>query len=125
MAIQLGGIELPEDLVWEDEFLFDPVAQNQTRTEGGALIVEETALTAGRPITLVGGANAGWITRAQLIALRALADEADEVHTLTLNDSREFTVMFARPAIEATPIVPFNVPAAGDFYALTLKLFTV
>lgn len=124
--MQIATLTLPEDLVWQDEFVHDPVAQQQTRTEGGVLIVEETATTAGRPITLVGGPDAGWITRATLIALRALADSANTTHTLTLNDGRTFEVMFVRPgAIAVEPIVPFNNPLSGDFYALTLKLFTV
>lgn len=124
--MQLGAITLPDDLLWQDEFAHDPVAQSLTRTEGGALIVEETALAAGRPITLVGGQDAGWITRAQLVALRALADTANTEHLLTLNDGRTFDVVFARPgAIEAEPIVPFNLPLTGDFYALSLKLITV
>lgn len=125
MAITLATLTLPEDLLWQDEFLHDAVAQNTTRTEGGALIVEESAITAGRPITLVGGADAGWMTRSDLIALRALADAAATTRLLTLNDGRTFNVMFARPAIEAEPIIAFNFPVAADFYAVTLKLFTV
>lgn len=125
MAITLASLTLPDDLIWTDEFAFDAVAQSQTRTEGGALIIEETALIAGRPITLAGGADAAWITRAQLIALRALADAPSTPRVLTLHDGRTFSVMFARPAIEADPIIAFNAPIPGDFYAVILNLFTV
>ena len=123
--ITIDALTLPDDLLWADEFAFEEVAQEQTRTEGGALIVEETALTGGRPITLRGASDAGWFTRTQLLALQALAANANTAHTLTLHDSRSFQVQFARPAIEAEPIVNYSDPAGGDFYAVTLKLIEI
>lgn len=123
--MQIDDLVLPTDLIWTDEFGHDAVAQALTRTEGGALIVEETALIAGQPITLTGGRDAGWITREDLIALRALADDPLATYTLELNDAREFTVMFRRPALQAEPVIPYSAPDDADAYAITINLITV
>lgn len=124
--MQIDDLSLPAELLWTDEFGFDAVAQALTRTEGGALIVEETALVAGRLITLTGSRNATWISRADLIELRALADDPLASYTLTLNDAREFTVMFRRPAIAAEQLAPFQQPVDTDWYVLLgINLITV
>ncbi len=55
----LDGIELPDDLLWVDEFDWNPVAQDIERSLTGALMVQEQAKLYGRPITLTGGDEAG------------------------------------------------------------------
>lgn len=124
--ITLDGVELPEDLLWQDEFAYDAVAQSLTRFEGGGLLVEETALQAGRPITLAGDVQSGWILRTALLAVGSLAAAANTTYELVLNDGRTFNVIFARPKpISAEPIIPYSTPASGDFYAVTIRLLTV
>ena len=124
--ILIDALELPKDLVWADEFDFDAVAQEQTRTEGGQIIVEETALTAGQPITLRGSERTTWMTRTDLIALRALANAANTTYTLTLHDGRTFDVVFAKPAIESNPLIDYSHPLPDDQYVLTaVRLLTV
>lgn len=122
MSVTLAGIDLPPDILWTDEFDHDAIAQAQTRTLGGALVVEETALTAGRRITL-GGASI-WVTRATVKALRALSEQADTVHTLNLR-GQTFSVIFERPAIEAQAVIELADATDTDRYEITLHLLTV
>lgn len=138
MTASLAGIALPEDIQWTDEFTAWRVGQIIRPTLTGALIVQESALQAGRPITLQGYDDGGGvyvapITLAQLNALLALEEVAAGADmTLQLLGSgettRTFTVRFRRtdgPAIEAVPI-KYQIPAeAGDYFLATLRLIQV
>jgi alpha-D-ribose 1-methylphosphonate 5-triphosphate synthase subunit PhnH len=138
MTATLAGIALPDDIQWVDEFTAWRVGQLIRPTLTGALIVQESALQAGRPITLQGfddGSNrfVAPITLAQLQALQALEEVAGAAPmTLVLlaagDTTRSFTVRFRRtdgPAIEARPI-KYQVPAeAGDWFIATLRLIQV
>jgi hypothetical protein len=133
----LDGIELPDDMWWSDEFNAWRVGQNVRTSLTGALIVQEGALQAGRPITLesqqIGSA---WIAPVTLDVLRALQAKEQVAgatpFVLTLpghnTGSRDFDVIWRRtsgPAIEARPI-RFAIPQLdGDYYAVTLRLMTV
>lgn len=131
MAITLNGITLPQGLRWADEFAWSPVAQASEYTLTGSLIVEQSTKQAGRPITLIGGKNFAWMTRAEVVALKALLD-AGEAMTLTLHDARTFAVIPAADeplTVAALPIVkdsgPAN-PSNGTRYVLeSLKLIEV
>jgi len=144
MAITLDTITLPDDLLWIDEFAFSAIVQQGDYALDGALILQESTVLAGRPITLVGAQDKAWATRATVLALQALADAAtDTNHTLTLNDARTFTVRFRRSSpsnllsssgsstsnsglpFTATPVIPFSDPASDDAYVLTVNLFVV
>jgi hypothetical protein len=92
MAITLGALTLPQGLRWSDEFSWSALAQTTEYSLTGALIVEQATKQAGRPITLIGGNQWAWLTRAQAAALKALLDAGNEM-TLTLHDSRTFTVL--------------------------------
>jgi hypothetical protein len=124
MAITLGALVLPSGLVWSDEFAWTPVAQTMERTLTGALVIEEAAKTAGRPITLT-GAKAGadytaLVARGQayrgfssLNALRTALVAPGASFTLTLHDSRTFTVA---PRQDADgPLSVESMPAYKDF----------
>ena len=138
MTASLAGIELPYDIQWVDEFTAWKVGQIIRPTLTGALVVQESALQAGRPITLRGFDDGGLrfvapITLATLNALRALEETAGGASmTLVLpaagDTTRSFTVRFRRtdaPAIEAAPI-KFIVPAeAEDRYLATIRLIQV
>jgi hypothetical protein len=106
-----GTINLPGDLVWQDEFKWSPVATAVAVTLGGALIVEKSTQLAGRPITLGGISNAAFLTSAQLDELRAAEiAQGDTPMTLTLHDGRAFTVLFFgsgnQPAVDGTQAYP-------------------
>lgn len=109
MAITLGALTLPQGLRWADEFEWTPLAQATEYSLTGALLVEQATKQAGRPITLVGGKDFAWLTRAQAAALKALLDTGAAM-TLTLHDARTFTVL---PANDA-PLVIAPLPRVRD-----------
>lgn len=125
--MQLDDIVLPDDLLWVDEFDWSPVTQSMALTLTGALLVESAVQLAGRPITLVGGQDYGWTTRAVVVALKAKAANPVIEMVLTLNDYRQFNVIFnhAQTAIEARDLQGYNAPDDDDHYTLTLRLLEI
>lgn len=112
--ITLGGITLP-DLVWEEELAWTGVEERVEYTLGGQVLVWEQAV-GGRPITLTGGSDWGWITRGTLKSLRALAAAANAEYTLNYEGSL-YTVRFIKSgALEASPLVPRPNAADTDYY---------
>ncbi|MEW6487658.1 MAG: hypothetical protein AB1578_07060 [Thermodesulfobacteriota bacterium] len=121
----LGGVTLPADLLWVDEFAWTPVEQAREYTLDGSLILEEAVMQAGRPITLASGPDRAWVTRTTVAALYALA-QAPAALALTLHDGRAFSVVFrhAERALEAEPVVP-EVPSNDLQYRVTVRLTAV
>ncbi|WP_221800431.1 hypothetical protein [Oceanobacter mangrovi] len=119
----LDGIELPENLYWQDETAFKPFASSQEWSVSGALVLEYQALSYGRPITLTGG----WITRADLAVLQAMESVPANKRTLVLNDTTTHSVQFdlAAGGIESSPLWPTTTPDDSTEYTLTLHLITV
>lgn len=127
MTIQLDTIQLPSGLQWADEFESQSVAQSAKRALDGSLVVFYSGLQAGRSITLEGGSDHGWMTKAQVDAVKALADNPGGTYTLNIRGVNH-QVMFRHheaPAVEATPIFPYANPASGDYYVCRIKLMTV
>lgn len=135
--IVLAGIELPADLQWTDEFTAWKVGQQARASLTGALIVQESARQAGRPITLQttrdGTAYVGVVSLPVLRALQASESEArlaplDLVMPAHNSGERSFQVRWRRtdgPAIEVDP-TRFAVPALdADLFSITLRLMTV
>jgi hypothetical protein len=123
--ITLGGIALPGDLAWVDEFNWCPVVREVTYSLTGALIISESVKLAGRPITLEAKQmDMGWVwvVLATVVALYALAATPGWTGLLTLADGRTFTVAFREDGVTATPVLHRAPAAEGDAYALTLKL---
>lgn len=122
----LAGIAVPRGMLWADEFDWVPVDRATTYSVTGALIVDVAARLAGRPITLAGEVDAGWLQLGVLRQLHALASLPDATHALELADGRTFTVMFAPDApIEAKPIGRPELPSAANPYYATLRLIEV
>ena len=72
--------------------------------------------------------EAGWVSRLTVKNLFALSKAANKTMTLTLPDSRQFTVIFDRSngaPVEAQQVLPFAYPEDSDQYLLTLRLLTV
>lgn len=131
MAITLGALTLPQGLRWADEFTWVPVSQSTEYSLTGALLVEQAEKQAGRPITLIGGKDFAWLTRAQLVDLKALLDTRAE-RVLTLHDGRSFTVLPANEdplAVSPLPVVldsGFANPGDDAWYVLdSLKFIEV
>ena len=130
MAILLDSLELPDGLIWEDEFNWVPVEQVVTPTLAGLVVEEWPHSGGGRPITLAGGrtnrTSWAWMTRTAALSLKALLDEADRQFTLTLHDARTFNVIAHRangPALEAVPLPasgerPISNPGASSWYVV-------
>ena len=122
----LNGIELPRGMLWVDELNWSAVQKTVERGITGAQIIDAAARIEGRPITLQAVEDQGWIRRATLLAVRALADAPGVQYSLQLADGREFTVQFAADdPIAATPISRPELPAATHPYVATLRLITV
>lgn len=123
MAITLGALVLPSGLAWSDEDAWSPVEQALDYTLTGALVVEESVRLGGRPITLAGKRDGNrytaWVMRGQsylgfssLADLRAALSAVGATFTLTLHDSRTFTVCPRRDG--AGPLVVSPLSVLGD-----------
>lgn len=130
MAITLDTgaavLDLPDDLVWKDEFAWKAVVQQNTYSLTGALLSESGAKQAGRPLTLVGGDDAAWCDRDTLLALRAAADVPGNEMTLTLLGEAH-AVIFDHEggAIDAKPVQDYSDPDGADVYVITLRFLKV
>ncbi len=135
--ILLAGIELPADLQWTDEFTAWRVGQQVRNSLNGAMIVQESARQAGRPITLQttrdGTAYVGVVALPIVRALQASESEArlsplELVMPAHNGGDRTFQVRWRRvdgPAIEVEP-TRFAVPALdSDLFSITIRLMTV
>ncbi len=124
----LDGIELPDDLLWVDEFDWNPVAQDIERSLTGALMVQEQPKLHGRPITLTGGDEAGWVTRGTVLELMSLVKNTNETMMLTLFDGREFSVVWDRASrgpMKAQPVFPLVFWELESFYKVVINLITI
>lgn len=118
MAIELGGIVLPE-LVLSGNFRFGNSgvrsAFNEAR-DGTPLIFEQSAQY--KNADLIGEATAGWITYETLLSLQSIASTSNASYTLSY-EGTEYTAYFRnweQPVIEADPLVPRPNPENGDFF---------
>ena len=59
-------LRLPKDLIWQDEFLWEPVAQVYEYSVEGNLLIQESTKKKGRHITLVGQNDMAWIDRTDM-----------------------------------------------------------
>lgn len=138
MNITLAGVQLPDDLDWSDEYTAWKVGQIIRRSLTGALVVQEAAMQAGRPVTLqttsIGdGSYVAPITLDVLEALRVLEEiAAGAAMSLVLpiagGGTRTLTVRWRRTdgaAIEARPLKQIVPAEPTDYYAITLRLITV
>lgn len=123
MTILLDTVTLPASLTWTDRDDWQPVRQTVRQTLDGGLALYHAPAPAGRPITLKSSEIQGWIDRATLDALQALASVPGSVHTLTIG-AETFTVVWRHqdpPALSATPLVARATHAAGDFFQAELR----
>lgn len=124
--ISLDSVQLPNSVVWIDEFDWTPTEQKKSYSLSGALIIETTLKQAGRPITLQGRSDSGWVKRSGIEALYAKLNDNVSM-LLTYHDGRQFTVRFDHEAkpIDSKPIQDFPVPMQKHNYTLILKLIEV
>lgn len=123
----LAGLPIPRGMVWADEFGWSRVEKSLEYSVTGAALIDAGVRLAGRPISLQGEVDAGWIRRGALTALQALA-EADPTadFPLVLADGRTFTVQFAPGvAVEGKPVARPELPVEDYPYVATVRLITV
>lgn len=121
-------VNLSEDLYWSDEFSWNPVEQSVSRTITGAMVVESSLMTGGRPITLgTIDESSAWTPYSEVVKLKQLAQVPGKVMQLIMKGvSRD--VMFRhsdRDVIDARAVVPFSNPEADDNYLVTIKLMEI
>jgi hypothetical protein len=123
----LAGLQIPRGMVWSDEFGWSRVEKSLEYSLTGAALIDAGVRLAGRPITLQGEVEAGWIQRGALTALQALAEsDATGEHALVLADGRVFTVQFAPGlAVEGKPLARPELPVEDYPYIATVRLITV
>lgn len=123
--ITLDGITLPSDLEWQDEFAWSPVQQASERSLSGKLSIEEATKIKGRPITLFGGPNAAWTTRA---TITALFNKLTAGHRMVLNyHGTNYNVVWRHgdTPIEAAPVARKRNPDSDHKYTLIVRLMEV
>lgn len=121
----LGGIAIPRTLIWVDEFDWTAPMRAQEYSLTGALVVDVALRQGGRPITLSGEADHGWVRRSALQTLHQLVNTTTGPLSLMLADGRTFSVHFAAgEPISATPIARAELPPANLPYYVTLRLVT-
>lgn len=121
----LDGITLSDGLLWSDEFDYTPVKQNIKTMLDGSQLIQEGVAQAGRPITLQGTEQRGWVKRSALEQLFAKLTIATPM-ALSLPDGRSFNVRWRHndKPIDAKSLQEICVPAPDQPYAVTLRLMT-
>jgi hypothetical protein len=127
LTVASTTVTLSSDLYWEDEFNWSPVAQSVERSITGALLIQASALQAGREITLRSFDQvSGAITAADLAQLKAWASVPNQVMQLSLRGvSRDVLFRHQETAIEATPFEHYSDVQPGDFYLVTLRFMEI
>lgn len=118
-------LTLPIDLIWIDEFEWQPVEARMSRSVAGALLVDRGVKIAGRPMTLVGSDNHGWVTRDTLDALYAWAALPDAEFTLQYRNALHSVIFdHSRIAVEGRPVFEFPIYVDADHFIPTLRFLT-
>lgn len=122
-------IALSDDLVWSDEFAWSGVQQTVERSVTGALLVSLGSMSGGRPITLKGSSDSGWLTRATVQALKAWEASPGIVMTLSIGATTRSVMWRLQdgPGVAAEPVLEFSAADTdnADFYVCTLNLMEV
>lgn len=127
LSYNTTALDLPADLLWSDEFTWQPIEQSVDWTITGAVVVQTAERLAGRPITLQGGERFAWIDRATLDQLLAWAAVPGREMTLNIRGTQR-TVIFRHnepPVIEASMLLYHSEPDAATPYTCTIRLMEV
>ena len=125
------SLSLPDDLLWSDEHCWSPAVSSVSYLLGGALLVQSALRQAGRPITLVGAADMGWVPRGTVTVLRdwaaiPLSATAGRFR-LVLQGARTFIVAFRHTeiAVDSEPVTGFPARGDLDYYRITIRLMEI
>lgn len=127
MNHKLGDVDLNVNMIWADEFDWQPVEASLEYSITGNPIIDAGEKQAGRPITLQAADDSGWISRAAVRAVQAMSETAGATFPLLLADGRLFNVMF-RPGevpISAKPVGRPALPGESWCYVTQINLIEV
>lgn len=123
--ITLDGMALPGELIWQDEWAWNEYTSTMRRTIGGVMVIFDSHMVRGRPITL--GGDDAWITRAALDDLSAMVGHG--THTLVLHDDRTFTVrwrLWDTPVLDVEQLASIAYQTAGTYWVIrNMKMVTL
>lgn len=127
--IVLDGLDLPEGLIWANEFDWSPVKQTIKRSLTGANLIGSGIKVKGQRMQLSGnnqGYDTCWIERAPLLILYAKLDD-NVAMSVVLDDGRTFDVKFDSTTIPiiAKAVNYFSNPDDSDRYVLSINLIII
>ena len=127
MAVTLDTIDL-SDLILENEIGVVTIQSEAETSLGGTPIVWEQALI-GASIDLISpNTNSGWVSRTDLLAIKALANVPNTTYTLVY-ESDTITVRFRNedpPVVEHSPIIERPNQDGTDWHTnVRIKLMKV
>lgn len=98
--------ELPDRLIWEDEYQWSPVEKSIRTATNGAMHVHVGKRLAGRPYYLNGQVSKAWIYRPVCDLMQAWSDEPEGELSLFIRGSARTVIWDSSqgPAFQATPI---------------------
>lgn len=120
-------LTLDPALMWSDEDNWSPVAQAVGRTITGALDIQVSAMTAGRPITLEPeNDSSAWMPSSTVATLRNWAAVPGKQMTLTLRGNSR-TVIFRHQdgGLEARPVIHYSDRLGTDYYLCVVRLMEI
>lgn len=123
----LQSLTLSHDLIWIDEHAWSPAVANLEYSLTGALLMEYGTRQAGRPITLQPpDASMAWHTRNVIDKVLAWSRTPGQKYRLTLDDGRNFTILFRHhesPVMEAKPVTGLASYSENDYWQITTLKF--
>ena len=128
MVDSLAGIELPDDLDWQDEYGgWSPIKREHTEGGTGKLIIQFGQRKEGRPITLAStsqGSTGAWCKRSVVEQIRAKLSET-EVMPLILRGVEHSVTWAPESPFTAEQLFRIADPDGDDYYTILLKLIEV
>lgn len=118
----LDNIQLPDQVLWQEQYQSLGVAQAVTPLLGGNVHVSSAAILSGLPMTLVFADEVEWAEQADVDAILLLASTPAATFILQW-EGKSYNVMFrheAPPAVSFDPLWPFY-----DEYVGVIKLMTI
>jgi hypothetical protein len=119
-------VDLPKDILWEDEHNWDSVVQQMNYTITGALVVEASQKQAGRPVTLKSRDDMSWIPKIDHDQIRTWANTVGKQLTLTIR-STQHTVIFnhADTSVESEVLGYYRDSQQPKWYKMTIRLLII
>ena len=129
--VTLQTIDLPNDLLWEDEFNWAKVLSSSVYSVTGSLLLDYGTKLEGRPLTFSAiDKEMAWVTRATVQTLLQWSSIPARRFTLLLEyptDTRQFLVVFAasEDRVQSAPIRGFPGHEDSDWFSIRLKFIEV